>query len=526
MRVITALFTAFLALQCVYSSRILGLFPHTGKSHQMVFDPLLRRLAERGHHVTVVSFFPLKNPPANYTDISLEGIAILGLETFDLSFYEQSNKLLKFLHLEKVVKQISEFTPLADMALNVCSKLVSFAPLAEALKQEYDLVFVENFNSDCMLGLLHVYGVKAPIVALLSSSPMHWSSDRIGAVDNPAYVPIVSAGYTNPMNFAQRFENTVLNIYYKVWFRHAVQIKEREILEKHFATKIPDLQELGRNYTLMFLNTFHSLNGVRPLLPGVIEVGGMHLDHNRKPIPHYIERFLNESEHGVVLLSFGSLIKTSSIPKYREEMIINALSKLKQRVIWKYEDSEEEGTLTGNILRVKWLPQYELLQHKKVIAFMGHGGLLGMTEAISAGKPMLVVPFFGDQPYNGAQATAIGFGKTVPYVEMTEEALTEGLNSVLSAEMRISARRVSKIWKDRQAEPLDTAVYWTERVIRWGNYDQLHSISRDMPFYQYLLIDVAAVLLLAVIMLVIILRLMLFATLRFIIGNVDKEKLH
>lgn len=73
-------------------------------------------------------------------------------------------------------------------------------------------------------------------------------------------------------------------------------------------------------------------------------------------------------------------------------------------------------------------------EHKKVIAFVGHGGLLGMTEAISAGKPMLVIPFFGDQPYNGAQATAIGFGKMVPYMEITEKSLTEGLNSVLSAE--------------------------------------------------------------------------------------------
>lgn len=286
MRVISVLFSALIGLQCVLSSRILGLFPHTGKSHQMVFEPLLRRLAERGHHVTVVSFFPLKNPPANYTDISLEGIAGLGLESFDLSYFEESNKLLKWLHLEKVVKQINEFAPLAEMALNVCSKLVSFTPLADALKQEYDVVFVENFNSDCMLGLLHVYGVRAPIVALLSSSPMHWSSDRIGAVDNPSYVPIVSAEYTNPMNFAQRFENTVLNIYYKLWFRYAIQIKEMEIIEKHFGMKIPDLAELGRNYTLMLLNTFHSLNGVRPLLPGLVEVGGMHLDHNRKPIPH------------------------------------------------------------------------------------------------------------------------------------------------------------------------------------------------------------------------------------------------
>uniref|UniRef100_A0A2H1VD70 UDP-glucuronosyltransferase n=1 Tax=Spodoptera frugiperda TaxID=7108 RepID=A0A2H1VD70_SPOFR len=241
----------------------------------------------------------------------------------------------------------------------------------------------------------------------------------------------------------------------------------------------------------------------------------------------YIERFLNESEHGVVLFSWGSLIKTATIPKYKEEIIMNALSKLKQRVIWKYEDSDEEGTLTGNILKVKWLPQYELLQHEKVIAFIAHGGLLGMTEAISAGKPMLIVPFYGDQMVNGAAATTIGLGKAISYADMSEKSLLEGLQSVLSPEMRMSARRASKIWQDRIADPLDTAVYWVERVIRWGHQDPLHSTSRDMGFIEYNLLDVAAVILLSFVFLILILRIVLNQILRlFGASTSKKEKLH
>ncbi|XP_037302846.1 UDP-glucosyltransferase 2-like [Manduca sexta] len=510
----------------VHSARILSLFPHTGKSHQMVFEPLLRRLAERGHHVTVVSFFPIKNAPANYTDVSLQGLAHLGLEVIDLLIYEHPSKLLRMMGLEKIVKQITEFQPLADMALSVCSKLVNFQPLADALKKEYDLIIMENFNSDCMLGLAHVYGQKAPFIYLSSCGLMQWTSGRLGLSDNPSYVPIVSSDFANPMSFFQRLENTFLNIYYKLWFRYMIQLKEKEIIEKHFGKKIPDLQDLSKNVSAVLVNVYHSLYGVKPLLPGVIEVGGMHLDHTRKPIPHYIERFMNESEHGVVLLSFGSLIKTATIPKHKEEMIVRTLSKIKQRVIWKYEDSGEEGTITGNILRVRWLPQYELLQHPKVIAFIGHGGLLGMTEAISAGKPMLVVPFFGDQPYNGASAAAVGFAKVIPYIELTEKSLLEGLQDVLKS-MRLTARRASKIWKDRQADPLDTAVYWTERVIRWGRQAPLHSHARDLPLHQYLLLDVAATFIVVIIILAVILRIILVLILRFVSGSVNtKEKLH
>lgn len=270
--------------QDTYSARVLGLFPHTGKSHQMVFEPLLRRLAENGHHVTVVSFFPLKNPPGNYSDVSLEELAPPDIETLDLAYFEHSsNTVLKTLRLDRIVEQLNVFESLAHMALNVCSKIVKFVPLANALKMKYDVVLVENFNSDCMIGLAHVYALKAPMIALSSCPMMHWSADRIGAVDNPSYVPIVSGFFGSTMTFIQRLENTFLNFYYKLWFRYAIQLKEEAIIETHLGKQIPDLQELANNITLIMVNVFHSLNGVRPLLPGIVEVGGMHLNHSRKP---------------------------------------------------------------------------------------------------------------------------------------------------------------------------------------------------------------------------------------------------
>lgn len=53
--------------------RILGLFPHPGASHFHVFYPIMRGLAEAGHSVTVVSYFPTKYPHPRYTDILLDG---------------------------------------------------------------------------------------------------------------------------------------------------------------------------------------------------------------------------------------------------------------------------------------------------------------------------------------------------------------------------------------------------------------------------------------------------------------------
>ncbi|XP_045447432.1 UDP-glycosyltransferase UGT5-like [Melitaea cinxia] len=520
-----ACITLFAIFNYAICARILGLFPHPGRSHHMVFESLLQKLPERGHHVTVASFFPLKSPPANYTDVSFEGITKIGLETIDLNCYENPEFILRIPIIGRIYKQIIDFNPLWESALSVCSKAIDWPPLKEALSKEYDVVLVENFNSDCMIGLLHVYQIKAPVVAMLSSNLLPWSHERIGAPDNPSYVPLITTTFTSRMTFLERMENTFLKLYLNLFYQQKIQMKERAMIEKHYGVKIPELNELAKNISLMLTNTHHAFNGVRPLVPGLVEVGGMHFNPTKKVIPEFIEKFLNESEHGVIIFSFGSLIKTATMPKYKEEIFINALSKLKQRVIWKFEHSAEEGTLVGNILKVKWLPQYELLHHKKVVAFIAHGGLLGMTEAVSAGKPMVVIPFYGDQPNNGASAESVGFAKVISYMDLTEESLSEALQFVLSAETRLNARRVSKMWHDRESAPLDTAIYWVERVIRWGHAGKLHSVSRDMPFYEYLLLDVLAVyalIVLAIIMIIYFLLIRIF----YLFIKETKQKVH
>lgn len=53
----------------IKSSNILVFVPSPWKSHIVSFQPLFLELAHRGHNVTVVSTFVVKNPPLNYTQI-------------------------------------------------------------------------------------------------------------------------------------------------------------------------------------------------------------------------------------------------------------------------------------------------------------------------------------------------------------------------------------------------------------------------------------------------------------------------
>ena len=54
--------------------RILGIFPMNSKSHNNMFEGLMKGLAKREHQVDVVTHFETKNPPKNYrTIINLTG---------------------------------------------------------------------------------------------------------------------------------------------------------------------------------------------------------------------------------------------------------------------------------------------------------------------------------------------------------------------------------------------------------------------------------------------------------------------
>lgn len=52
------------------SINILVVMPHIGKSHQLVFEPLFKKLTEK-HKLTIITRYPQKNPGLNRRDINI-----------------------------------------------------------------------------------------------------------------------------------------------------------------------------------------------------------------------------------------------------------------------------------------------------------------------------------------------------------------------------------------------------------------------------------------------------------------------
>ena len=119
------------------------------------------------------------------------------------------------------------------------------------------------------------------------------------------------------------------------------------------------------------------------------------MKNETNPLPSDIKAFIESAEHGVVYFSLGGNLKPSKMTDDKKRAIYLALSKLKEKVIWKWD---EELTVDVKKFMVrKWLPQDDILAHKNVKLFVTHGGLLSCTESILRGKPVVGIPIFGDQ---------------------------------------------------------------------------------------------------------------------------------
>lgn len=73
-----------------------------------------------------------------------------------------------------------------------------------------------------------------------------------------------------------------------------------------------------------------------------------------------LEKFLNESEHGVVYFSMGSMVRLSTLTPEQHLAFTTVFSRLRQRVLWKWEEDVMPNQ-PDNVKIAKWLPQRDIL---------------------------------------------------------------------------------------------------------------------------------------------------------------------
>ncbi|KAJ9601562.1 hypothetical protein L9F63_000305 [Diploptera punctata] len=493
------LVTVFLLLtknQLSESAKILAIFPFQSRSHMIMGSALMKELANRGHQVTMISHFPEKEKIANYTDIQIKTtmVDVLGskgsadrhFEEDDTGVIEKIRMTLDFLYRVNVIT--------CDMMLEE----ESVKRLIRDSDAKFDLVVIEAFFNECFLGFVHKF--NAPLIQVCTFGGMYWLDDWFGNPHAFSYVPFIFSPFTDKMVFGERLFNAVAGTMMNIGRNYVYLPRQDAVMKKHFGflENLPSLSELECNTSLLLINHHFSISYPRPLMPNMVQVGGLHVK-NPKKLPQDLQKYIDDAPDGVIYFSMGSNLKSADMPEETVKAFTGAFSKLKQKVIWKWETDSLPGQ-PANLKLGKWLPQSDILAHPNVRLFITHGGLLSTQETIHRGVPVVGIPIFGDQRLNMKKTESLGFGKLLEYKNITEYTILSSIKEVLeNPKYRENAQRLSRIFRDQPMTPMEQAVFWTEYVIRHKGAPHMRSAALDLTWYQYFLLDVIAVLVLAVV---------------------------
>jgi glucuronosyltransferase len=103
-------------------------------------------------------------------------------------------------------------------------------------KETFDLLFLEIFLDDALLGLAHHY--KCPVVAMSTMGATKWVNELTGSPNPLSYVPHIFLDMSDRMTFWQRLGNMVFTVFeeflMKLFF-YGEQVEKRTcIFRKRF----------------------------------------------------------------------------------------------------------------------------------------------------------------------------------------------------------------------------------------------------------------------------------------------------
>jgi UDP:flavonoid glycosyltransferase YjiC (YdhE family) len=154
-----------------------------------------------------------------------------------------------------------------------------------------------------------------------------------------------------------------------------------------------------------------------------------------------------------VYIGFGSIVLND--PNAMTELIFEAVRKTGQRVLlskgWGGMGADELRIPDG-VFMLGNVPHDWLFQH--VSCVVHHGGAGTTAAGITAGRPTLIIPFFGDQPFWGAMVSRAGAGPDpIPHKQLTAEKLADAINFCLEPESLERAKELaSKIAAERGSD--------------------------------------------------------------------------
>ncbi|XP_012258117.3 uncharacterized protein LOC105687230 [Athalia rosae] len=489
-------FIAICVLLCLmghegFGAKILGLFPYPGRSHLSITSSLMHGLARKGHNVT--AFVPnatgLGTP--NYKEINYKAVPVTG-----------STHMLDYLSTSFFVKHFK----LYEIGITTTEKALNTSEARDLIRSEekYDVIIMEEFVNEafyvfahkfkCPVILIHTFGTNDEKINVFFQTNLTDTKEFDRCIT--FFHLLLSLG--DKMTLSERIQNSLQEMLSVVTRELYYMPRQQALAVKYLGdsgVEIPDLQEIAARQTRFILINNHPVFYTpRPYMENMKNVGGLHLKP-AKPLPLDLQQYLDSSQNGVILFSLGSSIQSVQMPERFTEALKKAFQRSPFDVLWKWEN-DTMARKSSNVRIEKWLPQNDILAHPNVKMFITHGGISSMMEAVYHGVPIIGIPLFGDQMRNILLAVSKGYAESLDFFTTTDDQVYDTIMKVATdSKYKENVKKVSACWRDDLNHPLDRAIYWVEYVVKHDGVKHLKAAVTEQTFVQYLLLDVAFVIL-------------------------------
>ncbi|XP_031343048.1 UDP-glucuronosyltransferase 2B7-like [Photinus pyralis] len=483
----------FLATQCGNCAKILGIVPTPSYSHQVVFQPIWRELSLRGHQVTTLTTDTINDPSlVNLTEINLHFV-------YDIWETKVQNFMNSLNGFQMYHYGFEALLTVADAELSHCE----VQNLLNDEDAHFDLVIAEYF-----LPTMFIFAQKfdCPLVGVVSMDLPNFRYRLVGNPNHPVLYPDVFLPLSGELTFFERLLGVMFSVATDMYIYFYLNGAEQAVINKHFGEDSPTISELAKNPSILLMNTSPTFHQLRPMMPSINQIGGGLHHASIKPLPKDLQDILDQTVQGFIYFSLGTNVHSQFLSEALQKVLLQTITELPYLVLWQI-DSEIIKNKPDNVIVSKWWPQQSILKHPSIKLFITQGGLQSLEEGIYDNVPMVVLPFFADQPVNAKNIEEKGFGLALDYNKLTKQQFKAAILEVINnPKYQESIREMTEVAKDLPMGPLKQAVWWIEYVIRHKGAKHMRSRSVDVPYYQYFLLDVMAFLLATFVFLSLLLR--------------------
>ncbi|KAF8372037.1 hypothetical protein PRIPAC_78466, partial [Pristionchus pacificus] len=467
-------------VQVSTSFKFLAFSPQFAVSHVNFLAKVADTLVDAGHEVVILA--PCVDPAIRGARSKKARVIEVPENEFSRRWDAAKTRAMDLYWNTSMLALASEGSELFEMITLTVNETIHHPGLMDQLRAEkFDAAFAEDPSG---FGIFHLLGIeKTALTISFTNFEFFYAVTQMSSA--PSYVPSILAPWSDRMSFLERVGNLFSSTAFAL-----LMSKRIDWLQPIFEE---DLWKTTASNSLVFLNSEPLLDFPRPTAHRIVEIGGVVMATEGESLDEYWSYILS-LRNRTVIVSFGTYIKTSTMPEAYKDTMRRAMAKFEDvTFIWKYENPEHNVSQgISNIVETKWLPQVAILNDPRFTAFITHGGQGSTLEAAYAGIPMLMVPTQGDQYRNAAMIKRAGLGDIVRLDDLLGgDRLEAAIRDLLeNPEYTANAKKMSAMLKERPFSAKENLVRNMEFLAKYGPLRVLDHEGRNLNFIQYYLLDV------------------------------------